>query len=119
MSPKTKKFVQRLSIGALAIVLLFLIPPVAAAIVNAIGQVAGWTKDKVDTITEKITDSTKGLVLVAIGLAIVSGAAAFIAAPVIAAGLVIFGLALAGWGVYNIVRPSGQKPDNVKLDGAK
>lgn len=116
MNPKVRSILKKVFGIALVIALLLLIPPIANAVATTVGHLTGAAKATVDSWKEKITDSAKGGVLVAVGIAVCYAAAAFAAAPIVAVGLLIVGLAVIGWGIYNIIKPSGQKPDNTKID---
>ena len=98
----------------LIIALLLSFPPVAYAVVNAVGTALNWTRDKIDSISDTVINFARSSVALLLGAFLVSvGAAA--AVPIIAISLVVVGVGLFAYGLYNLFAPSGQKPDNVNL----
>lgn len=99
----------------LVIALLMLIPPIVRGVINGVGSLLGWTDEKKNSVVQSINNKVEAIKFIALGLLIGVIATSFFAVPVVAFVVGAIALASLGWGVFNWVRPTGQKPDNVYL----
>jgi len=116
MNAKTKSLIKK-GLGILLVITILLcIPPVAQGVANVAGNVMDWTKEKTDTFKNVIVDTARGSVVLVASAFVLFAASWFVAVPVIAGAMVVVALGLLAYAIYNILRPKGQKPDNVVLD---
>lgn len=93
MKAKFKKFFM--FVGILAI--LVIIALVMLFIPESATKVAEWT----GSTTQKVKDTAVAVIGVAIGLLLISFGVAALAVPFVGGSLIVIGLALGGWAVYN------------------
>lgn len=116
MTQKVKRAIKKGLGFLLVITLLLCVPPIAQGVANVAGNAMDWTKDKTDSFKNLIVDTARGSLIFVAGAFVLFAASWFVAVPVIAGALVVASFGLLAWGVYNVLRPKGQKPDNVVLD---